>query len=82
VKGVRAAKATTIATRMTRIKRIYADFALPAAKFFGHELHEFSQITHSLRSCQRAFAQTKFVPEFVKIRVIRGKSYPITPKAG
>jgi hypothetical protein len=27
-------KATTIATLMTRIKRIYADFALPAAKFF------------------------------------------------
>jgi hypothetical protein len=26
-----------IATRVTRIRRIYADFALPAAKFFSHQ---------------------------------------------
>jgi hypothetical protein len=26
------------------MKRINADFALPAAKFFSHELHEFSRI--------------------------------------
>ena len=40
-----------IVKRMTRIERIKTDFALPAAKFFCHELHEFSRIE----------AQTAFV---------------------
>ena len=33
-------KATIIATRMTRIKRIYADFLSPAAKVFWPQRHE------------------------------------------
>lgn len=36
-KSIGNTKATIIAARMTQIKRIYADFASPAAKFFSHE---------------------------------------------
>ena len=56
-------KATIIAARMTRIKRIHADFALPAAKFFCHESHEFSRIE----------AQTSFARKRVDMNVVNVK---------
>ena len=61
-----------IAARMTRIGRIYADFLLPAAKVFRPQIAQIFTNWRSPRLCQRSFAQTKFVPQFVKICAICG----------
>ncbi len=60
---------------MTRMKRINADF-YHAFGAIGIRLATNYTNFHELnihRSCQRAFAQTKFVPKFVKICAIRGQ---------
>ena len=61
-------KATTIAARMTRIRRIYADFALPATKFF---LPRRNQDTKQ--------AESKMVSSWLCVFV--ANLIPIAPKA-
>ena len=58
--------------RMTRIKRILTDLALPAAKFFRPQMTQIFTNKTFTSFMLRSSAQTKFVPEFVKICVICG----------
>jgi hypothetical protein len=50
----------------------YTDLALPAAKFFSHELHEFSRIKAQTSFARKRNDMNEVNVEFVKIRVIRG----------
>ena len=61
-----------MAKRMTRIERIKTDFALPAAKFFRHELHEFSRIEAQTAFVRKHADMNAVNVQFVKIRAIRG----------
>ena len=57
---------------MPRMKRMKTDFALPAAKFFCHELHEFSRIEAQTAFVRKHADMNEVNVQFVKIRAIRG----------